>query len=94
MAGAGLAAAGLAAAAEVFGLNKSLSLGLAGDGDSAGLATVAASAFLRPRFALGEAAGDSAVEGDAVCSAGETVAAAFLCVRCFAGEADAAGEGD
>jgi hypothetical protein len=27
-------------------------------------------------------------------SAGEAAAATFLCVRCFAGEVDAAGEGD
>ena len=120
LAGAALAAAGLAAA-EVLGLNKSLRLNLAGDGetaglaaaaasaflrvrfalgeaagegDSAGLAPVVASAFLRLRFGLGEAAGDSATAGDAAFSAGETVAAAFLCVRCFADEGDAAGEGD
>jgi hypothetical protein len=71
-AGARVAAAGLAAA-ELFGLNKSPRLNLAGDGDAAGLAAAAASAFLRPRFALGEAAGDAAGEGDAVVSAGDTV---------------------
>jgi len=71
-AGAGLAAAGLAAAAEVFGLNKSPRLNLAGDADAAGLAAVAASFFLLTRFALGEAAGDAAVEAAAV-SAGEAV---------------------
>jgi len=44
-AGAGLAAAGLAAAAEVFGLNKSPRLNLAGDADAVGLAAAAASFF-------------------------------------------------
>jgi hypothetical protein len=47
---------------------------------------------LRARFPFGEAEGDSALEGDAAPSAGEAVAAAFLCVRCFAGEGDAAGD--
>lgn len=123
VAGAWLADAELAPTAEVFGLNKSPRLNLAGDadavgfaaasaflrvrfalgeaagdaaakGDSAGLAAVVASAFLRLRLALGEAEGGSAVEGEVACSAGETVAAAFLCVRCFPGGAEAAGEGD
>src|SRR4029077_19189561 len=51
------------------------------------------SAFLcARRFAGdGDAAGDSAVEGDAASSAGEAVAAAFLCARGFSGEGDAAG---
>jgi hypothetical protein len=91
--------AGLAATAASAFLRVRFPLGEAagdpaGNGDSAGLPTVAASAFLRLRFGLGETAGDSATAGDAACSAGETVAAAFLCVRCFAGEGDAAGEGD
>ena len=87
--------AGLAPAAASAFLRVRFALGeAAGDGDSAGLATVAASVFLRPRFGLGEAAGDSATAGDAAFSVGETVAAAFLCVRCFAGDGDAAGEGD
>jgi hypothetical protein len=43
---------------------------------------------------LGDAAGDSAVEGDAACSAGEAAGSAFLCVRCFFGKGDSAGEGD
>jgi len=47
-------------------------LNLAGDADAAGLAAVAASFFLLTRFALGEAAGDAAVEAAAV-SAGEAV---------------------
>ena len=62
---------------------------------AAGEGAVAATPFsLRARFGLGEACGDSAVEGDAVSSVLEAVAAAFLCVRCFAGEGDSAGEGD
>ena len=69
-AGAGLAAAGLADA-EVRGLNRSPRVDLRGDADTAGLAAVSVFAFLRPRFSLGEAAGDSPVEGDAAFSAGE-----------------------
>ncbi len=80
-AGAGLAAAGLAAAPEVFGLNKSPRLNLAGDADAAGLA--AAAAFLEPRFALGDVAGDAA---------GDAVAWAFVLARCFAGVGDLAGD--
>ena len=84
------------ALAELLGLNKSLSEGL---GDAVGLATRLAAAsvfaFLRARFGLGDAAGDSAVAGEAVVSAGDAVASAFLCVRCFfAGEGDSAGLGD
>ena len=79
---------------ELLGLNKPPNL--LGDADAAGLATglatVSVFAFLRVRFSLGEAAGDSAVEGDAAFSVGEAVTSAFLCVRCLAG--DAAGEGD
>ena len=59
-AGAGPAAAGLAAAVEVFGLNKSPKLNLAGDADAEGLATTAAPAFVWACFPLGEAAGDAA----------------------------------
>ena len=43
----------------------------AGTGLAAGLAVVSVFAFLRARFSLGEAAGDSPVEGDAAFSAGE-----------------------
>ena len=82
-AGAGLAAAGLAAAPEVFGLNKSPRLNLAGDADAAGLAAAAAAAFLEPRFALGDVAVDAA---------GDTVACAFVTARCFAGVGDLAGD--
>jgi hypothetical protein len=79
---------------ELLRLNKSPNL--AGDADAAGLAaglaTVSVFALLRVRLSLGEADGDAAVEGDAAFSVGGAVTSAFLCVRCFAG--DAAGEGD
>jgi hypothetical protein len=59
----------------------------------AGEAAAVASAFLYERGFLGDgdAAGDSAVEGDAAW-AGEAVASVFLWARCFAGEGDAAGD--
>ena len=88
--GAGVAVAGppVAGAAagdaltELFGLNKLPSLNLPGDADAVGLVAgfTAASvfAFLRVRFAFADAAGDSAVAGDAAVSAGEAVASAFL----------------
>jgi hypothetical protein len=48
---------------------------------------------LRARFALGEAEGDSAVEGDTTSWASEAVAAGFLDTRClFAGGADSVGD--
>jgi hypothetical protein len=61
---------------------------------AAGEAAVVTSAFLCARRfpGDGDAAGDSAVEGDAAFSAGEPVVSAFLCVRCFVGEGDAAGD--
>jgi hypothetical protein len=80
-AGALVAAAGLAAA-ELFGLNKSPSANLPGDGDG----LIAVSAFLRPPLALGVAAGEAAV------SAGDAAVSAFLCVRCFAGGGAPAGD--
>jgi hypothetical protein len=66
VAGAAVAAAGVADA-EVFGLNKPPSMGLEGDAEGAGLAATSVFAFLCARgFAGdGDAAGDSAVEGDA-----------------------------
>src|SRR6185437_5377826 len=63
-------------------------------GETAGLADVVAAAsacFFRARLGLGDAAGDSAVEGDAACSAGEAAGSAVVCVRCFFGEGDSAG---
>jgi hypothetical protein len=64
----------------------------AGEGDAsvtAGEGELSAVVFLvlRVRFSAGE--------GDAsVVAAGEAVASAFLCVRCFVGDGDAVGEGD
>jgi hypothetical protein len=57
---AGAAAAGLAAAVEVLGLNKSPKLNLAGDADGEGLAAATGPAFVRACFPFGEAAGDAA----------------------------------
>jgi threonine/homoserine/homoserine lactone efflux protein len=83
---------------ELLGLNKSLSEGF---GDAvrlaAGLAAAEVVAFLRARFGLGDAAGDSAAAAEAAVSAGDAVASDFLCVRCFfAGDSDgdSAGAGD
>jgi len=91
-AGAGFAA-GLG---EVFGLKKSASVFFAGDADAAGLAAglaAAAVVFLRVRFAFGEAAGDSAAEGDVALSAGEAAAEVFFDARCFlAGTGDSLGD--
>ena len=86
----GLAAAGLAAALVICFFRVRFA-----SGETAGLADVVAAAsacFFRARFGLGDAAGDSAVEGDAACSAGEAAGSAFLCVRCFFGEGDSAGD--
>jgi hypothetical protein len=100
--GAGVAApvppvAGAAAGdvlTELLGLNKSLneSFGVA-VGLAAGLAAAEVVAFLRTRFGLGDAVGDSAVAVEATVSAGEGIASDFLCVRCFfAGEGDSDGD--
>jgi hypothetical protein len=83
---------------EVFGLKKSARVFFAGDADAAGLAAglaaaAAAVVFLRVRFAFGEAAGDSAAEGDVALSAGEAVAEVFFDARCFfAGTGDSLGD--
>lgn len=64
-----------------------------GEGDIAASAAGAgeAIAFFRLRFGLGEAAGEALASAD---GAGEAsaFASAFLWLRCFAGEADGAGE--
>jgi hypothetical protein len=79
---------------ELLGLNKSPSLNL---GEAVGLAAgvaVAAAVFavLRGRLVFGDAVGGSAVAGEAAVSAGEAVASAFLCWRCFfAGDGDSTG---
>jgi hypothetical protein len=83
--------------AEVFGLKKSPNVNLPGEAEglATGLAATSGFALFRARFGLGDAAGDSAVEGDAACSADEGAASAFLCVRCFfAGEGDSFGAAD
>jgi hypothetical protein len=86
-------AAGLADG-DLFGLNKrgNLSLNLWGVGDATGVGVGLASTsvvFLRMSRGVGEAAGDSAAEGNAVLSTGG-VASAFF-VRCFGGERDSVG---
>jgi len=67
-------------------------LNLRGVGDATGvglgLGETSALVFRRIRFGFGEAADDSAAEGDAPLSAGEAVAAAFLDTRCSGGEGD------
>jgi hypothetical protein len=78
---------------ELLGLNKSPSLNLGeAVGLAGGLAVASVIAFLRAPLALGDAVGDSAVAGEAAVSAGDAVASAILCWRCFfAGEGDSAG---
>jgi len=55
-----------------------------------GLGDTSAILFLRIDFGVGEAAGDSAAEGDAAFSTGG-VASALFCVRCFGVEGDSVG---
>ena len=69
------AAAAGDALTELLGLNKSPNEDL---GDAVGLAAAWVVAFLRARFGLGDAAGDSAVAGEATVAAGEAVASDFL----------------
>jgi hypothetical protein len=81
---------------ELLGLNKSPSLNLLGAADAVGLAAGVAVAsictFLRGRLAWGDPLADSAVAGEGPVSAGEPVASALLCCRCFfSGEGDSAG---
>ena len=79
---------------ELLGLKKSARVFFAGDGDGVTVGETAAVVLpFRVRFALDEAVGDSAIEGDAAFSAGEAVAAAFLDTRCFfANEGDSVGD--
>jgi hypothetical protein len=87
---------------ELLGLNKSPSLNLGeavglavGVGVAAGVGVASVCAFLRGPLALADAAGDSAIAGEAGVSAGDAVASAILCWRCFfAGEGDSAGNSD
>lgn len=96
LAGGGFTPAG-AGDVDLFGLNKrgNLNLDLRGVGDATGvgvgLGDASVIALLRLRFGFGEAAGDSAAEGDVLLSAGEVVAAAFFDTRCFGGEGDSLG---
>lgn len=82
--------------ADCFGLNKrgNLSLNLRGVGDATGVGVevgdTSAAAFLRIRLGVGEAAGDSAAEGDAALAGGGVVSVVF-CVRCFGGDGDSLG---
>jgi hypothetical protein len=85
---------GLVAAAAVF-FRLALALGEAAGaaaGDSAGLAAVLASAFLRLRLAFGEPAGDSPGAGEAAVSLVVAVASAFFRPRCFAGDSPGLGD--
>ena len=81
--------------ADLLGLNKRGNLNLRGVGEGTGvgvgLGDASVVAFLRVRFGFGEAAGDSASEGDVAVCAGEAVAAAFLGSRCFAVEGNSLG---
>jgi hypothetical protein len=93
--GAGFTPAGVGDV-DLFGLNRrgNLNLDLRGVGDATGvgvgLGDISAVVFLRIRLGVGEAAGDSVVEGDAPLSTGG-VASVLFCVRCFSGEGDSMG---
>ena len=94
LAGAGFTLAGVGDV-DLFGLNKRGNLNFRGvcdgTGVGVGLGGISAVVFLRIRFGVGEAAGDSAAEGDVLLSAGDAVAAASLDTRCFGGEGDSVG---
>ena len=82
--------------ADCFGLNKrgNLILNLRGVGDTTGVRVGLAGAlvivFLRISLGVGEAAGDSAAEGEVALSAGEVAPVSF-CVRFFGSEGDSVG---
>src|SRR5215208_7117342 len=81
---------------DLFGLNRrgNLILNLRGVGDAAGvgvgLAGLSAAVFLRLRFGVGEAASNSAAEGDAALSTCGVGSVRF-CVGCFGSERDSVG---
>jgi hypothetical protein len=81
---------------DLFGLNRrgNLNLDLRGVGDATGVGVgvgdTSAVVFLRIRLGVGDAAGDSAAEGDAPLSTGG-VASVLFSVRCFGGEGDSVG---
>ena len=56
-----------------------------------GVGDASVTGFLRVRFGIGEAAGDSPAEGSTAVSAGE-LASIFFDVRYFAGEGNSKGE--
>ena len=93
--GAGFTPAGVGDG-DVFGLNRrgNLNLDLRGVGDATGVGVgvgdTSAVVFLRIRLGVGDAAGDSAAEGDAPLSTGG-VASVLFSVRCFGGEGDSVG---
>ena len=102
MAGAEFSADGLADG-ELFGLNKrgNLSLNLRGVADATGVGVgvgdSSAVVFFRIRLGVGDAAGDSAAEGDAPLSTGGVASVVFLRIRLGVGETaagDSAAEGD
>jgi len=81
---------------ELLGLNKSPSLNLGEAVElAARLGIASVFALLRAGLAVGDSSGDSATAGAAGFSAGDAVASAILCWRCFfAGEGDSAGNSD
>jgi hypothetical protein len=93
--GAGFTPAGVGDG-DLFGLNRrgNLNLDLRGVGDATGVGVgvgdTSAVVFLRIRLGVGDAAGDSAAEGDAPLSTGGVVSILFS-VRCFGGEGDSVG---
>jgi hypothetical protein len=95
LAGTEFTPAGLADG-DLFGLNKrgNLILNLRGVGDTTGVRVGLAGAlvivFLRISLGVGEAAGDSAAEGEVALSAGEVAPVSF-CERCFDSEGDSVG---
>jgi hypothetical protein len=93
--GAGFTPAGIGDG-DLFGLNRrgNPNLDLRGVGDATGvgvgLGGSSAVVFPRIRLGVGDAAGDSAAEGDATLSTGGVASVRFS-VRCFGGEGDSAG---
>jgi hypothetical protein len=81
--------------ADLFGLNKRGNRNLRGVGDGTGvgvgLGDAWAATFLRVRFGLGDAAGNSVAEGGAPLSTAG-VASVLFSIRCFGGEGDSKGE--
>jgi len=95
LAGVGFMPAGLGDG-DLFRLNGfgRCNLNFRGVGDATGvgvgLGDTSAVLFLRIGLGVGEAAGDSAVDGDVALSAGGVASASF-CVRCLVDEGDSLG---